>query len=415
MNYRENLEELHKYIYQRDVSNALKKEFFMYEKYVKPLEDENHHYRCFRDWSRLMCQMGQFFKKGPYEADPEKIAFFTHNGAMLGHTEVLLELLKNKGDRDVTVFIHSTPKSRFPQILKELGVKLVILGNSPNLLDDFRKMQNIIREERIQTLVWVSSPVSSSFALGMRLANNQVYWTLRYHTITLPVIDKYITGWGKEGEKVVGNTVWKVCPAPLAVSVTDVDREEVERVRSLFEEKKLVGVIAREEKTAHPDFLRAVVRILKENPDTGFIYAGRENPQSITDFFKRQGVSKRTHFVGWVNPAVYLRVIDVFLETFPLGCGVVPYMALYMGLPYVGMELPYTVFGNTKTLMLETASNSDEYVSLANRMLANEDFRRAMGSASKAFYDWEKGKSKSYSEMFFDECIGKSSALQRVA
>ena len=68
------------------------------------------------------------------------------------------------------------------------------------------------------------------------------------------------------------------------------------------------------------DFLLALGQILALNPHCAFIYTGREfGRRRIARQF---GVEQQIKFIGWVDTNLYAEVIDIFLETFPFGCGV---------------------------------------------------------------------------------------------
>lgn len=387
---------------------ALDTEWDFYKQHVTVLEDEQHYAESFKKISAELAALGKRHRlPGKPHSTKDIVAFVMPAGAMLGHTEVLCNLLEQRGDQECRVYVLHQLGDRLKNRLRQMGVKYFAADeHAPK--SHFKRLQWLqkhFRQERIGTLVWVSSPTAAITSLAMRIAPVQVFWTLRFYPIVGQFIDGYITGWGRaeEGYQEHNGQKWKVCPAPLTVEIAEPNPTQVAYIREQYKHKRLIGTLARTEKTNSEQFLRCVARILQDNPDTGFIYAGRDDSQDIKRHFSRAGVLDRTHFVGWVPPAPYIKAMDVFLETFPLGCGVIPYTVLGMGVPFLGMQSPYSVFGNAGQ---NCPKSEDEYVAKANAMLADDALRQKVGMEGKAFFEREKERSAEYANLFFDTVKG---------
>jgi hypothetical protein len=265
----------------------------------------------------------------------------------------------------------------------------------------------------------------ASFALPMRLSPVQIFWAMRFHPISGPDIDGYIT-WGARGEKTRrhGDQDWEVVPMPLALDDTPVPRVEIERLRGRFPESVLLGTLAREEKINSAPFLRAVADILAANPQAGFLWTGRKEHAGITSFFQAVGVASRCHFVGWVDTKLYAAALDIFLETFPVGSGVTSLQALAARVPLVSFLHPQTIFGTYYWHSLHSrdaeeaaprqqglaapdeypilyARDAEEYVALAGRLIADPGWRETVGTRGHAFFLDEMRSSSDYAERFF--------------
>jgi predicted O-linked N-acetylglucosamine transferase (SPINDLY family) len=271
--------------------------------------------------------------------------------------------------------------------------------------------------------VWVSVPTAATFMFAARVAAVQIFWALKYHAVRIPEIDGYITygSWG-ERERAFHGRRWRVCPVPLALAPRLADAAQVAALRSRFPEKVLLGTLAREEKIDSRPFLQCVVEILRRHPECGYLWTGRAPHRGIVELFREAGVGERCHFVGWVDTPLYAAALDVFLETFPLGCGITGYQALGAGVPLVSYLEPNTVFGMqywsdvlekagsvgavTREMLDEypvlVARSKEEYVGLVSRLLSDEPFRARWAAREKAFYETEIGGVGRYSRYFFD-------------
>jgi predicted O-linked N-acetylglucosamine transferase (SPINDLY family) len=279
-----------------------------------------------------------------------------------------------------------------------------------------------MQRDAIATAVWVSTPVTATFALAMRIAPVQVFWTLRYHPVRLPEIDGYITyGSWQERTRTFHGQEWVVCPVPLALDPRVPPREQVSELRARFPEEFLFGTLAREEKIDSRPFLEAVAAILERNPRSAYVWTGQSRHAGIDEFFRSRGVHERCHFVGWVDTPLYAAILDAFLETFPLGCGITGYQALAAGVPLVSFAATNTVFGmrywselmdkagapeNVTREMLDeypvlTARDGAEYAGLATRLANDAAFREAWRVREAAFFAEEIAGIARYSQRFF--------------
>jgi hypothetical protein len=245
--------------------------------------------------------------------------------------------------------------------------------------------------------------------------------------VHIPEIDGYLTygSWGEDSRTFHGQR-WTVCPVPLALDPRPPAASDVAALRARFPEKVLLGTLAREEKIDSAPFLESVAAILQRNPQCGYIWTGHAMHPGIASFFQRQGVGARCHFVGWVDTPLYAAILDVFLETFPLGCGITGYQAMGAGVPLVSYLDSNTVFGMqywrelleragsaervTRELLDEypvlTARDPADYVALATRLIADPAFRDAWREREARFYADEIAGIARYSQRFFAAIAG---------
>jgi hypothetical protein len=410
---------------------ALDAEIMIYDAFVKVVEDEQHYFRCFSDWRDDMARLGRRLRApAPGSGDADRVGFVLLTGFILGHTEVLLRLLedyqKKPGAARPVVYVLAEWEVAFKARAEAAGVTVIFGQPEPNprnpysIVQLFQWARDRLAQDGCRVAVWVSSPTAASFALSMRLAPVQIFWALRFRPITGPYIDGYITYGPKEArERTVGKQVWAICPVPLSLKVPAQDAAAIAALRQRFPHRLLLGTLAREEKIDSKPFLAAVARILIENPDTGYLWTGRSRHAAVDDFFRDKGLSERCHFVGWVDTALYAASLDVFLETFPLGCGITGYQALAAGTPLLSYLEENTVYGMQFGDDTEAADAAgagrhpilcgrtpDEYVALAARLIADEQFRRDTGRKGRAFFEAEMQNGNAYAQRFFDTIAG---------
>jgi hypothetical protein len=434
--YRAAVDALRRSIRGGDANLALQWEDLIYATFVKNVEDEEHYQRCFADWKDDLAALGRQFsdQAALTSAGAERVAFFLHSGHRLGHTEMLLKMLESRpraGDRGLEprVYILNRYDPAFVERVRAAGVEVVrvvdALGRSAPVDARFLWLRERFKQDRVGVCVWVSVPTMAAFAFSMRLAPVQIFWSMRFHPISAPYIDGYIT-WGASNEKTrrYSNQDWDVVPLPFAIDDSPPDPAKIKELRRRFSASVLLGTLAREEKINSAPFLKAVADILAANPQAGYLWTGRSEHPGIANFFRAAGVAERCHFVGWVDTKLYAAALDVFLESFPYGFGIIGYQAFAAGVPLLSYLDSQTVFGVHYWQRLLTpgahgtppqrpqlnapdeyailcARDAKEYVTLAGRLITDVAWRKEIGARGLAFFREELQNNAAYAERFF--------------
>ena len=425
--YRAAVDALRRLIHAGNVDRALTSEESIYTAFVKTVEDEQHYYRCFADWKDDFAALGRRFRDPTTlsTGGADQVAFFLHAGHILGHTEVLLKLLESRprtGERrvDPRIYILGSYQRDFIERCRAVGVEVVpvidALGPKAPWQARFLWLRQRFLQDRVGVCVWVTYAPMAAFALSMRLAPVQIFWALRFHPISGRYIDGYITyGTRQERERLIEKQSWKVVPVPLTIATTSPPSDAVVSLRARFPQRVLAGTLAREEKINQPSFLAAVSEILRANPGVGYIWTGRTEHPGIWNHFRTTGVADRCHFVGWVDTRLYAAALDLFLESFPFGTGVIPYQALGAGVPLLSYFSRMTIFGvnfwhefpdgvprNLERYPILCATTPEEYIHLGNRILADPEFRSQVASRGKQYFEQELDNLPYYAQRFFD-------------
>jgi hypothetical protein len=404
---------LEHYVSKGQISHAIALHRDIYHRIGREYEDEDFVYGVMHPVHLLMDRAGQDFARGhgPFAGQlhrnkRHKIAFIFSTGAMLAHSEVTLMMcsgLAAIGEHIIepVIFVFSDLWPEFTAAFTKCGAvvhKIPADGyQGDTLLGKMIKLRQMLEEQEIDTAVWVSVPPDGALCFGYRVAPRQVYWSMKFHTLITPNVDHLVScGSWAQSEKTVHDRRWVIGSVAFADPLRGADLAEAVRIRAKFSRfKTLLGVLAREEKINSRPYLEAVARILEQHPEAGFIWTGRNEHPVIRDFFAARGLKDRAIWVGWVHTATYIHALDIFLETFPFGCGMTSTQALAAGKPLISYRDWTTVMGHHFAPVLERqagdaamqaqlrqlftgrrgdslflmAENADQYVEMTGRVI----------------------------------------------
>jgi hypothetical protein len=410
---------------------ALRLEQITYEYYIKGNEVDLHFARCMEKLEPLFTAAGLRFRAPPNLTDPRyaerpyRVGFFIHNASMLAHVEVLLNALK--GYRQLpaqpfvtTVYCFSGKSLEMERALAELGVRLVMLEEvfpetTGSTWQRLLRLRALLREEAVHELVWVSLVVHLPLAFGMRMAPVQTWWAMKYRSLAQDDIDGYLTGSALTKFSTIGGRRWRMSQLGVDDWYDATLEHHAAAIRADFGGQTILMTLARAQKMQDPEYLRAIVAILQANPDTVFLWAGKEESATVATAFEAGVVADRTRYIGWVPTRLYAQVGDIFLDTFPFPCGFTLFQAMAAGKPAVIYDSPesdqvglwsflkplveggegsadqraelMTFMGPPDSPNIAVAKSADVYVQSANRLIRDAAFRQSAGEMSRRFMD----------------------------
>ena len=419
-------------------SSCLAFELLVYNNFVKTTETEEHYFRCFEKWTRQVQALGRKqFRTLADTRDPKKLCFVLIDGYLLGHTEVMLKTIdiwRSTGiDAEIYVAARMFDPS-FAALLESRQIKMLVPSfvRGHKRSDDkyFLELRDQLESQQIHTAVWVSLPALASYALALRLAPRQVFWSLKFHPLRIPEVDAYLCG-GHEVEisRDYNGQQWTVAPFPLTVGVRQNNPHDIESFRKRFPEGTvLLGSLAREDKLTSQVFLATLCSILIRNPHVHYVWTGRTQPPQVLLAFKSSGVLDRCHFIGWVDTNLVAEAIDIFLETFPFGCAVTGFQAMAHGTALLSMQSIDTLYGyqllgevrmrlkdaaamrsDLEALDILTAVDEQHYIELAQRLIDDEEFRFEIGQRELAYFRREEAALPRYAKRLWSNMTGAPS------
>jgi hypothetical protein len=250
----------------------------------------------------------------------------------------------------------------------------------------------------------------------MRIAPVQVWWALKYHSLRLTECDGYITSGALGRWKVIDGHRWRTHP----LGFQDLERigscqEEPNNLREKFNVYDvLLGSFGREAKLDSIEFIDSIIDVLRSNPRVGFLWTGKKKISRIQERFDSAGVGQQTFFIGWVDTAVWCKVIDIFVDSFPFPSGLTALQAMAAAKPVVLYRskaalnvgiISYIDSAYTdqtvnpelrKKIMqlfdeknggapLSVANSGIEYITWISRLITDVDIRRSIGIAQQRF------------------------------
>lgn len=404
---------------------ALQLEKYIYSHYVKRFESEAHFSHCFDRWTPAMIKAGRAvalqhpIATTDAQKASKKIALIMPDACLLAHVEVLLNMLCGYRQLDqqpfeFSLYVISGRHAGMHARFTELGVPVAYLDDAmpqASLLDKLIGMKQTFVTQAIGTVAWLSLAPLLAFAFAMRLAPRQIWWAMKYHALKLEECNLHLTSLIPEAKRVLGGTVWHGAFYSRDRWFFPEHTQAAQNARTRFGDYAVVlGTFGREEKIDKPEFLDAVADILQAHPDACYLWTGRTESASVKAHFSRRGVLSQTFFIGWVNTMVYAQVIDVFLDSFPFGCGYTLLETMAAGKPAVFhvMDDPehltnlYTMIAPLQTAPGEdgdrfreifgqngflVASNRAEYVQIAASLINVPEHRREAGEKYRRFVE----------------------------
>lgn len=365
----------------QQVDIALGFEVIWYNQLVKKVEKEEHYYKAFQWHSAAMWSAGKDRSPGlikPTDSKHKKIMFLAHNGFYLGHIAVTVQVMKDWKTifPDVQIFflaLNGVDK-KLKDELKEIEVTLLSVPTSlvsPTKRIEWVRAKNI--EMEINTAIWLSTPCWVNYVFGYGVAARQFLWSLKFHPVYLGEAVTHI-GMTKSlsGYECINGNKWKAYQPPLAVDIRKINISEIDKVKSSLPKGFLFGTLARDEKFNSSEFVQSIIQILQSCPDSYFLYTGKINSPILLSALQEAKLEDRGIYVGWVEDTnIYAKLLDVFLETYPFGCGVTGMQALSHGTKVISMwsdnTLPRFYFENIKDAQLFSpnwviTSDRDRYV-----------------------------------------------------
>lgn len=412
---------------------ALRLESKVYNNYIKQTETEEHFRDCFNLWVPAMREAGR--RAGatlgpvswPDHNDVPIVGFFLHNTTLLAHVEALLGMLEGWAMLDVKPFAPRVYAftGDFPPMRErfaKLGVPVVLLDQScPEAGEDWYQKLICLRDhclkDKVTAIVWMSFVGKMAFAFSLRIAPVQIWWAMKYHSLDFPEIDGYLTAGSFARFVHINGRRWRSTRLQVANRTYPGAEEQARAIRTRYGSSVLLGTLAREEKIASPTFLDAVCRILRKHANTLYLWTGRHEQTSISEHFRSEGVYDQTRYLGWIDTKVYARVLDVFLDSFPAGCGFTVWETLAAKKPVVfmasdghqenisldqllwpllqgGDEIKHEdttrareILGTEPGSRYLRAIDTDDYIAHASRLVNDVAWRREVGNAGRRFVE----------------------------
>ena len=402
---------------------ALVLEVTAYNHLFRRFEDTQYFCGLLRQWQPAFeaagLRKGQNWRNTATLTDgvPLKVAFVTSAESMLAHNVMMINFARClrafcAEQIDCRVISLTGNDDNFRTAIQRAGVSVISIEGL-SCVEPLDAARRHCVQNDITVAIWITLPIAMTFAFAMGLAPVQVFFAMKHHAIESDFIDGYITG-GELGRfRRIGSRLWRNTIPSVEGLVSERGRDEARAIRARYSKyDTLLMTIAREEKTNNAPYLEAVAQILRKNPTAAYLWTGRRDNMEITTALRERGVGDRCFFVGWVDPLVYAHVMDIYLDSFPFPSGLTGMQAMAAGKPIVfcdsddarrqsyGHAIKSGVAGDDESVrssllqiftdrepmdLFLYAGNVAAYISAADQLIKNNDFRTKVGKAAERY------------------------------
>lgn len=379
--------------------------FIIHELYfhslVKQIETKENFENCYRKISEVTKIYGQILSKSVNEYKINKsvkVCYFLPSlDNDLAHIEILYRILKSHSDKSIQIYIagYCADGIAKSNLLNKLYTdKIIEIIPISQKHESILQFLNYFNENGFSQLVVYSAPTLLESFIAV-LGDKKVTWfSSKYELECFDSLINRMSCCGSKFEVVkLGKSEWCRTQAsinPHLVPHFQLDNKDAKEVKLI--------TINREEKIRNIVFLDSVSKILKHNLNANFYWTGRSQDSFIQQYFFKQGISARTHFLGWINPAEELNKYDIFLDT-PNISGTIAASAFTAGMPVVtfknsqsyiefyieNLNLHYDDFNKFNYKDKIISNNAFEYIKYTTMLINDINLRMEISEFQRKF------------------------------
>ena len=283
----------------------------------------------------------------------------------------------------------------------------------------------LCRKEKFDNICWVACVQDLTLYMGMQLAPVQSYWSMKYHSIIMPSIQKY-AGLGFGGNSFeFDNVQWfrgRAFPDLFMPKIDKNARRALRKKHNISDAVCLIGCFVRSEKLYDPHFQEAVKKLLEYNTTVHFVVASQSLPKSFSDHIESQhrSVSSRFHYLGWINTKEWVSNLDIYFDSSPRGSCNTIFEAIEMGIPVIMSDtsynressaLPYLIsaargLGVTDHCSLGLFTHEDMRIQYAKNLIDSLQSRKDLAMKQSHMLNSLKGQSHLFAKDYLNYFLG---------
>lgn len=264
---------------------------------------------------------------------PRKIAFVLKGPYKLAHVEFLHSFLQGCAifSSKVSVFlILLDAQQQEPRDIDHVEVKS--FADIRNPFEKLRNYADYCFAKQFDNICWVACVQNLSLYMSMQLAPMQSYWSMKYHSIIMPSIQKY-AGLGFGGKSFHFDDVeWYRGRAFPELGMAQKDISKTSNLKLKFNipsDSVIIGCFVRAEKLHNKIFWESVMKILESNKIAHFVIACQYIPEDYKSYLS----FKRFHHLGWVDTKIWSHCLDIYYDSTPRGSCNTIFEAIEAGVP----------------------------------------------------------------------------------
>ena len=193
--------------------------------------------------------------------------------------------------------------------------------------DPYKKVlayQQYCLANQFNHICWVAPIQNFSLYMGMQLAPCQSYWSMKYHSIIMPTIQKYAgLGFGGKGFRFDGKEWFRGRAFPV-LSMPEYNKKDSDLLRlqaKIPNNSLIVGCFVRAEKLHDQNFWSSIAKILALEENIYFVIASQYIPAGFNNFLNDNlgNASSRFRHLGWVDTKKWVHNLDIYYDSAPRG------------------------------------------------------------------------------------------------
>lgn len=225
------------------------------------------------------------------------------------------------------------------QSYRQLGIEIFDVGIECNAkgfynshLQKALKLNEAIRKDGVEILISPNNGYGiSDFVLSLLSAPKQIFWSHGNFVYDIPAIDYKITHICGNSKSIVHEN-YPFVGIPVVMDQEfynpSISQSILKQYRLKYpKDKRILGTIGRLTKIDSLPYLKMLIDLMKEFPDTIYLACGSGNIEEIQNKLKSilgqdyEDFMQRFYFCGYVDSAIYGHLIDFWLDSFPMEQG----------------------------------------------------------------------------------------------
>lgn len=358
----------------------------------------------------------------------QKIAFILKGPFKLAHCEFLLSFLKGCAyfRENVKVDLILLDEPSRPKGIEHINV--ISLAQWPSTFDKLKEYYRVVASAGYQHVCWVACVQNLSLFMGAQLAERQGYWSMKYHSIIMPSIQKY-AGLGFGGKSFVFDTVdWfrgRAFPELSMKPIPAQHKESLLTSAGIPSKALVVGCFVRSEKLHSLNYWRALENLLAFSTAVHIVIASQDLPFEARSFLSESSYKLRFHHIGWVNTKQWAYALDLYFDSAPRGSCNTIFEAIEAGVPVIMTDtehnressaLPYLqaagAFAGNPVPGVSTSL--EDCTQEAKKLIASSEARHALASQQLLLLKSLKGRSPLFAKDYLNYFLDASLSLVRI-
>ena len=201
-------------------------------------------------------------------------------------------------------------------------INIISLSEHKSFFTKLISYAKTINDLNLDHLSWVACVQNISLYMGSRFANNQSYWSMKYHSIIMDSLDKY-AGLGFGGDSFFFDDVhWfrgRAFPDLSLPKISTSQRDALRSSHGIPESALLAGCFVRTEKLNNVQYWELIQSLLRHFPHVHFVVASQALPPVAQDYISTELFRSRFHHLGWVDTKKWCQCLDIYIDSFPRG------------------------------------------------------------------------------------------------